>query len=420
MAGLRNVEEFFSMKFNNETAKTPEIISSPLSVISPFIGFGLEAIIFFIPRIKILRGFIVIINAMIGTLITSNAYSLTKEYSSQIPMFAPAFVFAILLFPIVCFLYPANWICGSLQILIIFGSIDYYIIHYPWAWSSQKPFLISLSVTTAMTIIIALYYFEYYQRQSIFRRIETEIQRKAIKQILEKIPDPLIVVQKKEMKWANESFKLILGLNRTNLSENISEEVNTFRVTSRSSINYQLNFNKILESLLSTNSKASMKEVVENEKKLHDEEFSIVYKNDKKKHFEVNSVSLFLKNTNSILYLIRDLSNFHKVNDLKSKQKYQRLYFASITHDFRAPLSIISGNSELLLDSETDADKRTHINNIYNASTILSLLVQDILDFSQLKAGTMKINIFKFNLEKEFNLIIDLFKEKYHSKVLYL
>ena len=179
-------------------------------------------------------------------------------------------------------------------------------------------------------------------------------------------------------------------------------------------------YNLILRNVKDKHAIQTMKEVIEQEKNLKEEEFEITILNKKVKYYEVTSIEFEMSEENSVLYLIKDITNFKKVNDLKNKQKYQRIYFASITHDFRTPLSIISGNSDLLYDSEDDPEKANMIKNIKNASTLLSLLVLDILDFSQIKAGTLKINIMEFSIQNEFNIIIELFQEKYKSKGLYL
>ena len=139
------------------------------------------------------------------------------------------------------------------------------------------------------------------------------------------------------------------------------------------------------------------------------------------KTFEASSTFIeIIDNSKAILYLLKDLTNYEKIKDLNEKQKYQQIYFASITHDFRTPLSIISGNTELLLDKIENEDDRKYLKNIHNASAMLSLLVQDILDFSQIKAGILKVTNSTFSITKEFLLIIELFKEKFETKGLFL
>jgi len=114
------------------------------------------------------------------------------------------------------------------------------------------------------------------------------------------------------------------------------------------------------------------------------------------------------------------MTAFNKIKELQVREKYQRTYFASITHDFRTPIGIISGNSEILLDLVTDSYQRKQIINIHQASYILLLLVQDILDYSQLKEGTLQIASSEFILEKELASLTDLFIPKFRDKGLTL
>ena len=67
------------------------------------------------------------------------------------------------------------------------------MIIFDWSWISNKCILIPLSISTAFTIILAIYYFEYFLRKSVFMRLQAEEQRQNLKQMIDNLPDPIII-----------------------------------------------------------------------------------------------------------------------------------------------------------------------------------------------------------------------------------
>jgi len=95
---------------------------------------------------------------------------------------------------------------------------------------------------------------------------------------------------------------------------------------------------EILNQVINPITNSNLNQRIKDDKDLNKEEFFLENKNKKKKSFEISSIKFHLNGIDSRLYLLKDLTNFKKINGLKAKKKYQRVYFASITHDFRTPL----------------------------------------------------------------------------------
>lgn len=139
---------------------------------------GFEILSFFILKMKLFRGFSLSISLTAGTVYMSQNYSYTMFLTSS-PVLVPSSIFVIITVIIGAFLYSSNWICGSLQIFIMIGGFDYFLLSFPCNWFNDKPFWLACSISTCISLILCIYYFEYFQRKSVFRRIESDNQRKA-------------------------------------------------------------------------------------------------------------------------------------------------------------------------------------------------------------------------------------------------
>lgn len=115
-----------------------------------------------------------------------------------------------------------------------------------------------------------------------------------------------------------------------------------------------------------------------------------------------------------------EASNEHNKSLLKSRDQL----ISMVSHDLRTPLSTIVGYTQLLKDSFLNEKESHYTDRIKNASKYVSQLVEDLLDFSKLEAGRIKLEKIIFNLhtlvketaeniqslypEKPIELIIDI------------
>ena len=418
---VRTVHVFFQAKFEIDPSSTPQLKQALINMIFAFLVIAIETLCFYLKCLKFCRGFFAVISMTVASVFTSYDYS-TNKCITNVPLFVSLSVFCFITIILIAFLYSSNWIMGSLQILIMIIGIDFYIIFYPATWFQDKPFLIAVSLSSAISLLLSIYYVEYFQRKSIFRRIVTKKQRKVIEGILEKLPIPLIISQNGKVNYINNEFTKIGENNHNDLVQNEEEknQISSREFAERSFQNNFIHYKDILPNLVCRENNSTFYDIIGRQELLKDVHLFFPKINNNKQIFEAVSIMVEIEDKPTILYMLKDLTNYEKVKDLKSKKKFQRIYLASITHDFRTPLSIISGNTELLLEIENNQEKRKYIQYINKASTMLTFLVQDILDFSQLKAGCLKLNITKFNLLNEANIIIDLFQEKFEKKNLYL
>ena len=79
----------------------------------------------------------------------------------------------------------------------------------------------------------------------------------------------------------------------------------------------------------------------------------------------------------------------------RAKEEFLR----NITHELRTPLTAIMGMTELCLDSVLTAEQREYLEVSKRTLDSLLVLVNDLLDYSKLDAGRMRLEMIPFRLE---------------------
>lgn len=108
-----------------------------------------------------------------------------------------------------------------------------------------------------------------------------------------------------------------------------------------------------------------------------------------------------------------------KENELKEAkemaEKSDRLksaFLSNMSHEIRTPMNAIVGFSELLQQNELTTENRSEfVGHIINSSNTLLSLINDIIDFSIIESGSIKITYSNFNLKQ---LFMDL-REKFEQ-----
>ncbi len=98
----------------------------------------------------------------------------------------------------------------------------------------------------------------------------------------------------------------------------------------------------------------------------------------------------------------------------KSEQKTR--FMANMSHELRTPIHGILGSLEIVKGTELDERQRLFVNTAYTSCEVMLDIINNILDFSKLKAGNMDLEIIEFSpkelVESISNIMSTMAQEK--------
>jgi signal transduction histidine kinase len=97
-----------------------------------------------------------------------------------------------------------------------------------------------------------------------------------------------------------------------------------------------------------------------------------------------------------IYYSARDISEIVNAKKLNQHNKERAEFFAIMAHEIRTPLFQVTGFVELLDQTELNDEQKGYTKLLHNSATSLMTVINDILDYSKLEAGKLKLSVLPF------------------------
>lgn len=104
----------------------------------------------------------------------------------------------------------------------------------------------------------------------------------------------------------------------------------------------------------------------------------------------------------------------------ESANKAKGEFLANMSHEIRTPMNSILGMTYLALMAENESKRRDYLEKIQVSSRHLLGIINDVLDFSKLAAGKLKIEEVDFNMESVLKYVVGLLADKAARKNLEL
>lgn len=87
-------------------------------------------------------------------------------------------------------------------------------------------------------------------------------------------------------------------------------------------------------------------------------------------------------------------------------------FLANVSHELRTPMNAIIGFTDLLLRSETDAQRQTQLQHVDAASHSLLALINQVLDLSKIESGRLELECRAFDLRVMLDKLDALFQSQ--------
>lgn len=102
--------------------------------------------------------------------------------------------------------------------------------------------------------------------------------------------------------------------------------------------------------------------------------------------------------------------------ELENLSRSQSAFFANMSHEIRTPINTIIGLNEMILREDISDEIAENAINIQNASKMLLVLINDILDLSKLESGKMEIVPVQYETGALFSDLVNIIWVRAHNK----
>lgn len=105
-----------------------------------------------------------------------------------------------------------------------------------------------------------------------------------------------------------------------------------------------------------------------------------------------------------------------KTHDALESVRLKSEFLANISHELRTPMNGVLGMTQLLLRTSLSSQQQRYARTVHKSGTSLLSLLNELLDFSKLEAGKLKLQKVEFDLRRLIEDVAELHAGRAHEK----
>ena len=132
---------------------------------------------------------------------------------------------------------------------------------------------------------------------------------------------------------------------------------------------------------------------------------------------ENKAIKAFVINGRDITEALKTRKEIEKAREsAEAASRKKSDFLAGLSHEIRTPLNAILGMTEMTLNSDLEAAQSRNLNAVLSAARHLKAVISDILDFSTIEAGKLKVFQKNFRMDTLLDNLAHIWRAEAHGK----